>query len=107
MTDLVTAKVADAGIVSRYLNASGICKSQTGKGRVSSVSSEGFEVFKNYEGQVIVKYHARSSALKSERERFIPKLEQAMTEIAAVLTAKGYALEVYGGNGFIVTKVGA
>jgi hypothetical protein len=94
---------AHVRVISRVLNSAGIRKSETSRGRVSSVSSEGFEVFTNYENQIIVRYCARSSALKAERERFIPKHEQAMAEIQAVLIGKGYEVTT-SGNQFIVTK---
>ena len=94
------------GTITKILNAAGIRKSETGKGNVSRVSSEGFEVYKNYEGQIVVRYCARSSALKAERERFIPKHTETMEQIKSVLISKGYSLETLGKT-FIVTKVGA
>jgi predicted transcriptional regulator len=96
----------NATVISRILNSAGICKSQTGRSRVSTISSEGFEVYKDYKGQVKVKYDCRTSAGNAEYERFLPRLEQTMKEIAEILLAKGYALETEGRNCFIVTKAG-
>lgn len=69
------------------------------------MAGEGYEVTKNSKGQVVVTYLQRTASLRSWSE-FIPTFTAAMQQIADVLEAKGYELDIID-NSFIVTKAGA
>ena len=94
-----------ASHISKALAAAGICRSETRRGRICSMSSEGFEVTKNWKNEVVVSYHNRTGSSLTW-EQFAPQYEEAMKQIAAVLIAKNYALTL-SDNKYIVTKVGA
>jgi hypothetical protein len=80
----------NAATISRILNAAGIRKSETGRGRVSTVESEGFKVSTLQTGAVVVQYRSYSSV--SISDSFESRRELAMKEIETILTSKGYLI---------------
>lgn len=85
--DAVNTKT-NASVVSRILNAAGIRKSESGKGRVSTVESEGFAISTLQTGAIVVQYRSYSSVRISDS--FESRRQQAIKEIEAILVSKGY-----------------
>ena len=77
--------------ISRLLNAAGIRKSETGKGKVSLMTSEGFIVTKNYHGETIVKY-VPDSWTNHSNDYFDTRWSLAIGRIVMILTRKDYEL---------------
>jgi hypothetical protein len=89
--------------VSRILNAAGIKKSASYKGRITNMSSEGFEVTTNWQGDITVAYRQRTASMVSFAD-FKPTRDAAMANIETILTAKGYTVTAGDNHNFIITK---
>ena len=88
--------------VSRILNAAGIRKSTLRRGRICMMASEGYEVTKDFYGNITVTYRNRTGSwISSEAWAEIKNTE--MAKINQILTIKGYSL-LAGPHGFSVTK---
>jgi hypothetical protein len=94
-----------ASHISKTLAAAGIRRSVTGRGRICSMSSEGFTVTKTWKDEVVVSYYNRTGSTLSY-EQFEPKYAQAMQQIKDTLTAKGYVVTLRNRE-YLVEKVGA
>lgn len=97
---------ASAAHISRILRDADIEKSETGYGRVSSVTSEGFAVIKSEAG-VIVRYVSSSLPMRSNKsvKDFEIRRLIALTDIYVALSDKGYKLSsIENGNTWLVTK---
>lgn len=83
--------MTSATTISRLLNSADILKSSAGAGRVSTVTTEGFTVTKNFDGQILVQYIS-SSSMKNDKvyEAFMVRRNEAITKIATILSDKGY-----------------
>ena len=97
-----TTKV-NASTVSRILNAAGIKKSASYKGRITYMASEGFEVTTDWKGNIVVAYRQRTASLVSFAD-FKPTRDAAMATIETLLTSKGYIVAAGERGEFIVTK---
>lgn len=88
-----------AAHVSRILRDADITKSETGYGRVSSVTNEGFAVIKTEAG-VIVRYVSSSIGMRSEKSAadFETRRLIALTDIYMALSDKGYVLHFNNGS---------
>jgi len=97
-----TTSTTNAQSVSRALKAAGIKKSESYRGRITYMSSEGFQVSTDVRRNITVTYRQRTASLISFAD-FKPTYEAAMANIENVLTAKGYTVTADKYN-FIVTK---
>ena len=95
--------ITNAAAISRILNTAGIRKSETSNGRVSSMTSEGFIVAKNYQGETIVKYVPNSWINHSE-DYFDTRWSLAIGTIITILTRQGYELSYDFDGNMIFTK---
>lgn len=88
-----TLTSVSAAHVSRVLRDADIEKSETGYGRVSSVTSEGFAVIKTEAG-VIVRYVSSSIPMRSDKSVHDFEIRRliALTDIYVALSDKGYKL---------------
>lgn len=91
--------------ISRILNAAGIKKSNSYKGRITMMASEGYEVNTDSKGNIRVTYRQRTGSIVKWAD-FLPTFGAAMMEISEILEAKGYELDIID-DSFIVTKAGA
>lgn len=93
----------NAAAISRILNAAGIRKSETSNGKVSTMTSEGFIVTKNHQGETIVKYVPNSWINHSE-DYFDARWSTAIGRIITILTRQGYELGYDLDGNMIFTK---
>ena len=91
--------------ISKILNAAGIPKRKLARGRICMMGSEGYQVEKNWRGEVTVDYFARTSSFV-KWEDFQPIREAAITKILEVLQNKGYVVSKVE-RGYVVSKVSA
>ena len=105
---MATITKANAATISRLLNSAQIVKSSSGAGRVSTVTTEGYSVTKNFDGQIIVQY-VSSSSMKNDKvyEAFSVRKNEAIIKIASILTQKGYEFGYTERGNIILAKVGA
>lgn len=105
---MATVTKTNAATISRLLNSADILKSSAGAGRVSTVTTEGFSVTKNFDGQIIVQY-VSSSSMKNEKvyEAFMVRRTETLAKIASILADKGYEFGYTTLGNIILAKVGA
>ena len=87
----------NASAISRALNAAGIRKSSSRKGRIMRITSEGFEVENLSSGRVLIEYRKHSEliwSIPTARESWLNRKAEARKAIEAVLEAKGFKFEV-------------
>lgn len=104
---MATVTKTSAATISRLLNSADILKSSAGAGRVSTVTTEGFEV-KNIDGQIVVQY-VSSFSMKNDKvyEAFMVRRTEAMAKIENILRDKGYEFGFTALGNIILTKAGA
>jgi len=97
-----------AATISRLLNSADILKSSAGAGRVSTVTTEGYSVTKNFDGQIIVQY-VSSSSMKNDKvyEAFMARRTETLAKIASILNEKGYEFLYTEKGNIILAKAGA
>lgn len=105
---MATVTKTSAATISRLLNSADILKSSAGAGRVSTVTTEGFSVTKNFDGQIVVQY-VSSSSMKNDKvyEAFMVRRTEALAKIASILSDKGYEFGYTTLGNIILAKVGA
>jgi hypothetical protein len=82
----------NAATISRKLNAAGIKKSATRKGRIIPIRSEGFEVFTSQVGTIIIQYVSHSELFWSQiqsREAYVARRDAARERILEILASSG------------------
>ena len=102
---MTTVAYASAAQISRILRESGLTKSESGYGRVSSVTNEGFQVIKDIDG-VVVRYVSSSIPMRSDKSvaDFNTRKLIALTDIYVALSDKGFVLNYFEGRGWLVKK---
>jgi len=91
--------------ISRILKAAGITQSKSYKGRITSMSSEGYRAEK-FSMYTKVEYRQRTASFISWAD-FKPHHDEQMARIKNILEAKGYEVSELGLHSYLVRKVGA
>lgn len=91
--------------ISRILKAAGIPQSKSYKGRICSMSGEGYRAEK-FSMYTKVEYRQRTASFVTWAD-FKPKHDEQMTLIKTVLEAKGYEVSELGLHSWLVRKVAA
>ena len=91
--------------ISRILKAAGIPQSKSYKGRICSMSGEGYHAEK-FSMYTKVEYRQRTASFVSWAD-FKPHHAAQMARIKNVLEAKGYEVSELGSHSYLIRKVAA
>ena len=87
----------NASTISRALSAAGVTKSQSRRGRIARITSEGFIAENCLSGRTLITYRKHSELVWSSeagREAWLARKAEARKAIEAVLTAKALTFEI-------------
>ena len=92
--------------ISRIIGKLEISRSEEARGRVSTVTNEGFKVSKNLDGQIVVDYISNFGIRASEKSvaSYKEREKIALVAIYELLVSKGFWIDFDDCDRLIVTK---